>query len=456
MTGISICITAYNAKKFIRETLDSFYRQTWFKDHDNWEIIVGVDGCQETADYIRVILNRYDSHLKVLMMNSNGGTYITTNTIMKEAKYDNILRFDSDDIIKEDGIDILSNYFSYDMVFFKMKNFGIKNTEERSIGVHMIKKSIFEYFGGYQPWKCSADSELIKRISKFINKKVIDDIIFYRRTHNNSLTRKKGETQLINGRGSLRQQYIKYVKSLNIKNIEDAIITCTTNTFYYIDSTCHDLHININDVDNIDIYESSHKKVIYTCVLNDEQLYSVSNMNNDYDYVCFTDKQISVPGWIIKPIPDELKAMSEIEQRNSLKIQPHKYLSEYELSIWIDNINYLYELDKLNFTLQSNKSVYMRRNNFGCIYKYANKCIENKKDTSFNIRTHIFKYQRENFPTRYGLANTSIIIRKHNDDQCKKLMNLWYNEVTNSSYIDQLSFDYCLWKTDKKCFENIR
>ena len=43
--GISICITAYKADKFIKECLDSVINQTWLKDHDNWEVIVGVDGC---------------------------------------------------------------------------------------------------------------------------------------------------------------------------------------------------------------------------------------------------------------------------------------------------------------------------------------------------------------------------------------------------------------------------
>ena len=40
--GISICITAYKADKFIKECLDSVMNQTWFKTHDNWEIIVDI------------------------------------------------------------------------------------------------------------------------------------------------------------------------------------------------------------------------------------------------------------------------------------------------------------------------------------------------------------------------------------------------------------------------------
>ena len=42
--GVSVCITAYKSDKYIKECLDSIMNQTWFKTHDNWEIIVGVDG----------------------------------------------------------------------------------------------------------------------------------------------------------------------------------------------------------------------------------------------------------------------------------------------------------------------------------------------------------------------------------------------------------------------------
>ena len=50
--GVSICIAAYKADKYIKETLDSVNAQTWFKTNDNWECIVGVDGCRQTHDYI--------------------------------------------------------------------------------------------------------------------------------------------------------------------------------------------------------------------------------------------------------------------------------------------------------------------------------------------------------------------------------------------------------------------
>ena len=108
--GISICVTAYKAKEFIKETLDSIISQTYFKSNNNWEIIIGIDGCNETLEYVKSIMCNY-KNTKVYMMNSNMGTYVTTNTIMKLAKYDKLFRFDSDDIMMPDCVEKIINVF---------------------------------------------------------------------------------------------------------------------------------------------------------------------------------------------------------------------------------------------------------------------------------------------------------------------------------------------------------
>jgi cellulose synthase/poly-beta-1,6-N-acetylglucosamine synthase-like glycosyltransferase len=103
--GISIIITAYKAVKYIKETLDSILNQIWFNINDNWEILLGVDGCDETLNYLHSIRKNY-KNLRIFMMKKNKGTYITSNTMMSIAKYDYLLRFDSDDIMNPNLIEI--------------------------------------------------------------------------------------------------------------------------------------------------------------------------------------------------------------------------------------------------------------------------------------------------------------------------------------------------------------
>ena len=87
MNGITIYITAYKAKDFLKECLDSISNQTYFINNPNYEILLGIDGCEETLEFAKTIMEKYNN-LRILMMNKNCGTYITSNTLIKEAKYD--------------------------------------------------------------------------------------------------------------------------------------------------------------------------------------------------------------------------------------------------------------------------------------------------------------------------------------------------------------------------------
>ena len=232
--GISIIITAYKMEKYIKETLDSIARQTYFKKHDNWEIIVGVDACNKTIKYVHSIMKNY-KNLRVFMMEENKGTYITTNTMMSIAKYDKLLRFDADDIMFPYLVESLINeskFYNYDRIYFKGKNFGNSNTIFWAEGQIFIKHWVFDYFGGFMPWICSADSEFIIRVDQFINVKQINIVLFKRRIHNSNLTVQK-KTKL----GSkFRYQYVYYINqvSRNISNINDAVIIKIVDNYYEI------------------------------------------------------------------------------------------------------------------------------------------------------------------------------------------------------------------------------
>lgn len=233
--GISICITAYNADKYIEECLDSVKTQTWFKKNSNWEIIVGIDGCEKTLEKVKSIRNKY-KNLKILMMEKNYGTYITTNTIMSEARYKNLLRFDSDDIMLPDMVETLMLFADdYDFLTFSFQNFGLNDKILRfAHGVTLQKSWVFDKFGGYQPWRCSADSEYIERIKKFVNIKNIPKILFRRRCHEESLTQAPETSISKKIKGGERDIRMKYVASMDIKKERDAKIKCETGDFHRV------------------------------------------------------------------------------------------------------------------------------------------------------------------------------------------------------------------------------
>ena len=228
--GISIIITAYNMEKYIKTTLDSISKQTYFKQHDNWEVLVGVDGCKKTLKYLHKIMGNY-KNLRVFMMEENKGTYITTNTLMSIAKYDNLLRFDADDIMLPYLVEFLMKESKNpDRIVFKYQNFG-KDSHSIiwSYGQIFIKHWVFDFFGGFMPWRCEADAEFLNRVDKFIRVHKINRILFKKRIHDSNLTVSKKTSRA----SVFRKWHINYRLKISkkIKNINDAVIITIINDY---------------------------------------------------------------------------------------------------------------------------------------------------------------------------------------------------------------------------------
>ena len=166
--GVSICLTGYKVQNFVEETLDSIMEQTWFKKHNNWEILLGIDYCYETLKKVHEIMGKY-KNLRVFMMEKNMGTYVTTNTMMSLAKYNGLIRFDCDDIMLPEMVEkIMQEKGNCDLVRFKMKNFGLRNSIEEACGQIWLKHEIFDHYGGYIPWLCSGDAKFNIRLANIV------------------------------------------------------------------------------------------------------------------------------------------------------------------------------------------------------------------------------------------------------------------------------------------------
>ena len=215
--GVSIIVTAYKMKNFIKETLDSISNQTYFINNSNYEILIGVDGCEETLNYLYTIMENY-SNLRIFMMEKNYGTYITTNTMMSIAKYDNLIRFDSDDIMLPNLIEMIMKELeieNIDSIKFLMEDFGSSDRIRYTFGQFLIKHWIFDYFGGFMPWICSADQEFFDRLQFLMILKKIPTILMKRRVHDNNLTINSKTTFT----SYVRKWNIQYNKSNTTNNI---------------------------------------------------------------------------------------------------------------------------------------------------------------------------------------------------------------------------------------------
>ena len=201
-----------------------------------------------------------------------------------------------------------------------------------------------------------------------------------------------------------------------------------------------------------------NKKVIYTTIFGGyDELTEPHFVPDGWDFICFTDTDLKSKNWkIIKTTPFYNDNTRNAKQ---YKVLPHRHLSDYECSIFIDgNMTIRNNPDELisNYLSNSNVAFFDHNKNLldprDCIYKEAETIFEfgrrngNYKDNPELIKSQMEKYISEGYPKNNGLITGMIIIRKHNEKDCVKVMEDWWTEIKYHSRRDQLSFNYVAWK----------
>lgn len=209
---VSIIIPAYKAENFIEECLDSIKGQTYFINHPEYEILIGIDCCITTLHKIASISHNYNN-LKLFYFNQNVGPYIIKNTLIDYAKYENILFFDADDIMKSYLVETaMYDKNSYDIVRIRFVNFkdsANNQTPGRTAdGIFLIKKDKFNNIGGFSGWRCAADTDFHNRtVRNNYKANHIQTELFLRRMHDNNLTVQSSTSF----NSSLRNEYKKQI-----------------------------------------------------------------------------------------------------------------------------------------------------------------------------------------------------------------------------------------------------
>lgn len=235
MKTITVIIAAYASHEFIRDAIESVLSQKLPSNY-SLELIVGVDGCDKTWNVVRTIENE---NLHIFKMERNQGTYVTFNTMMSFARGELIARFDADDIMLKNylfqQITLLEKNSSIDItrtwsVYTDLKNKPIKtklgdNTwtssegerKKGSDGQMLFRKDVWNQLGGFKDWACGCDTDFLIR-AKFsgFELKEVNEFLYLRRVHKNSLTVRK-ETGV---GSSLRNDCIAIMK----KNLETGML----------------------------------------------------------------------------------------------------------------------------------------------------------------------------------------------------------------------------------------
>ena len=132
-----------------------------------------------------------------------------------------------------------------------------------------------------------------------------------------------------------------------------------------------------------------------------------------------------------------------------IKILAHNYLKEYDYSVWVDaNIRILDNPKILlnRYLINNDLAAYTHSEGRTCIYLEAEACIKLNKDDPIIIVNQMNKYRSQGYPEFNGLVVTGVLLRKHNDPNIIKAMEMWWEQIQQHSKRDQLSLNFVLWK----------
>lgn len=187
---------------------------------------------------------------------------------------------------------------------------------------------------------------------------------------------------------------------------------------------------------------------IYTAITGEyDTLNELNKMENGIDYVCFTNnKRLKSNTWNIEYISDN--NLNNMYLAKKIKMFPNEYLSRYETTVWLDGkFQITGNLTEYISRYQRTESIlcfpHFSRN---CIYEEAARCIVDGVGIKNDIVRQISKYGGEKYPCDNGLYEMGCIVRQNQDELIIRLMRMWWDEVVEYSYRDQISFPYVCWK----------
>lgn len=192
------------------------------------------------------------------------------------------------------------------------------------------------------------------------------------------------------------------------------------------------------------------KKVIYTAIIgNYDNLKEPKIITPGFDYICFTDNpNLKSKSWKIVLLTGFLE--DKILQARTIKIDYASYVSNYDMSIWLDasiqiNCNLedfiLRNIEKIG----NAEFISLKHPSRTDILQEAEACVARGKVDVSIIKKQLYKYIMLDYLFDNGLAATGLLIRDHNEN-VKKFCKAWMHEVEKHSKRDQLSFNYVQFK----------
>ncbi len=191
---------------------------------------------------------------------------------------------------------------------------------------------------------------------------------------------------------------------------------------------------------------------IYTSLFGSiDDLIPVIEPAEGVDYICFTDYERNAKGWqqIIVDQPDQ---PSDNLNAKIFKILPHKFLSNYEYSLFVDaNTVFLGRTKQLLDICRYGGDFVMWQHPFrDDVYTEVCAVIAHRRHSPANIIKQLQHYSKSGLPRNTAMFEASFIWRRHNDPCVSTLMEEWWQHICKFSSRDQISLAYLVWKNETR------
>ncbi len=166
------------------------------------------------------------------------------------------------------------------------------------------------------------------------------------------------------------------------------------------------------------------------------------------DFVAFLDVPRESATWQVRPVHTEFR--DPCRNAKIHKVLPHVYFPDARYSLWIDGsvtIRFTHTIQRLTeLYLADCDLMVFRHRTRTCIYQEAAVCLHRHLDDPAVVWNQISRYSREGYPPNLGLAECTVVLRRHTA-AVNAFNEAWWEEITQSSRRDQLSFPYVARKT---------
>jgi len=192
------------------------------------------------------------------------------------------------------------------------------------------------------------------------------------------------------------------------------------------------------------------RRVVYTCLFGYFEAFNdyAYEADDDIDFVCFTDDpNLRSESWQIRLVSRGLLDPPRASKR--IKHLPHKFLSSYEESLYIDNTIRLKTAPRALFDDLLPPAgppwTVFHHPWRQCVYDEAMEVIRISYDDRQRVEAQIQFYRRLGYPRNNGLVSSGITLRCHNEPAVTAVGEDWFQQILRHSLRDQISFNFVAW-----------